>query len=142
MQTSLLPDVIQFIATKYGGEAEHPWLRAPAYIVFRHKDNKRIYAIAATVPMTKLGWKDESPVDVLTLKLGDPLLKDLLLEQEGIFPGLGFGELAWITIILDGTVALEDIKFYIDRSFRLTTSAKTRKVYSLSTMDGVHKTIT
>ena len=127
MQKSLLPDVIQFIAAKYGGEAERPWLRAPAYIVFRHKDNKRIYAIAVTVPLTKLGLKDESSVDILTLKVGDPLLKDLLLEQEGIFPGLGFGERAWITIFLDGTVALEDIKSYIDRSFLLTASAKTRK---------------
>ena len=125
MQTSLLPDVIQFIAAKYGGEAERPWLHAPAYIVFRHKDNKRIYAISATVPLTKLGLKDESSADILTLKVGDPLLKELLLEREGFFPGLGFGERAWITIVLDGTVALEEIKSYIGRSFRLTASKKT-----------------
>ena len=127
MQTSLLPDVIQFIAAKYGGEAEQPWLRAPAYIVFRHKDNQRIYAIAATVPLTKLGLKDESPIDVLTLKVGDLLLKDILQEQEGFFPGLGFGERAWITILLDGTVALEDIISHIDRSFLLTASHRSKK---------------
>ena len=127
MQTSLLPDVIQFIAAKYGGEAERPWLRAPAYIVFRHKDNQRIYAIAATVPLTKLGLKDESPIDVLTLKVGDLLLKDILQEQDGFFPGLGFGERAWITILLDGTVALEDIKSHSDRSFLLTASHRSKK---------------
>ncbi len=127
MQKSVLPDVIQFIAAKYGGEAERPWIRAPAYIVFRHKDNKRIYAIAATVPLTKLGLKDESSVGILTLKVGDPLLKDLLLNQEGFFPGIGFGDRNWVTIKLNGTCISDDVKSLIDRSFFLTASQKTRK---------------
>ncbi len=130
--TALTTEIFKYIKDRYNGEAERPWVRAPGYIVFRHQDNNRIYGVATTVPLTKLGIREESLVDVLTVKVGNPLLRELLLSQKGIFPGLGFGERNWITILLDGTVAWEDIISCIDRSFFLTASHKTRKAQTSS----------
>ena len=127
MHDTLLSRIVQYIRDHYGVEAERPWAKAPAYIVFWHKDQKRMFCIAATVPAAKLGMTGNDPVDILTVKVGDALLKDTLLQQEGIFPGLGLGQRNWITILLDGSVSMEDIQFFIDRSFWATASAKTRK---------------
>ena len=130
MKESFLPDMIRYLTAKYENEPERPWVRAPAYIVFRHRDNSRIYAILATVPASKLGIQAESTMDVLTVKVGDPLLREILLEREGFFPGLGFGQWAWVTIPLDGTVASEEMEALADRSFLLTASQKTKKRWS------------
>ena len=130
MQDTYQYDVIRYIASRYGGEAERPWVRAPAYIVFRHKENNRIYGILTSVPFSKLGGKSDLPIDVITLKVGDDLLRDMLIAQDGFYPGLGFGQRSWITVILDGTVSFDDIKVFIDRSFSITATAKTRKAIS------------
>ena len=70
------------------------------------------------------------PIDVITLKVGDDLLRDMLVAQDGFYPGLGFGQRSWITVLLDGTVPFDDIMFFIDRSFSVTATAKTRKTVS------------
>ncbi len=128
MNDSLLSEVSEYIRAQYNTEAERPWMRAPDYIVFRHRDNKRMFGVAVTVPFSRLGKHDETPVDIITLKVGDPLLRDILLRQEGIYPGLGFGQRDWITVILDGTVPWENVSAFIDRSFWTTASAKTQKI--------------
>ena len=79
------------------------------------------------MPPSKLGINNEKLVDIITLKVGDPLLKELLLQQEGIFQGLGFGQRDWVTILLNGTIPIEDIQSFIERSFRITASAKQKK---------------
>ena len=122
-----MSDVIQYIANHYGGEAERPWVRAPAYTVFRHRDNGRINGIITTAPLSRLGGTGDAPIDVITLKVGYALLRDMLIAQEGFYPGLGFGQRSWITILLAGSVPMEDIRFFIDRSFSFTASARTRK---------------
>ncbi|MBR2258506.1 MAG: MmcQ/YjbR family DNA-binding protein [Blautia sp.] len=130
MQNTYQHDVIRYIASRYGGEAERPWVRAPAYTVFRHKDNNRIYGILTSVPLSKLGGRGDTSIDIITLKAGDALLRDMLIAQDGVYPGLGFGQRSWITVLLDGTVPFDDIKFFIDRSFSITATAKTRKAIS------------
>ena len=47
MHDALLSRIVQYIRDQYGAEAERPWAKAPAYIVFRHKDQKRMFCIAA-----------------------------------------------------------------------------------------------
>ena len=130
MQDTYLNKVKQYIADQYGGVAERPWGRAPAYTVFRHKDNSRMYGIITTVPRSRLDGNDDKPVDIITLKVGDALLRDVLTAQKGIFPGLGFGERSWITVLLDGTVPIDDIFVFVDHSFSVTATAKMKKTVS------------
>ena len=67
-----------------------------------------------------------SRIDVLNIKLDDLFLRDILLQKEGILPGYHLSRGNWISILLDGTVALPEILDLIDISFRTTASKQQR----------------
>ncbi len=123
---SIRDEVEEYIRGTYAGEAEHPWMRYPDYIVFRHGDNRKWYALIMNIPRSRLGLPDDAPADVLNVKLGDLMLRDFLLKREGFFPGWHIARGNWISVLLDGTVAREEIFGLIDASFRVTASAGTR----------------
>ena len=74
--------VFSYVRKKYNSEIEYPWLRFPNYAVFRHQDNKKWFGIVMDLPRVKLGLPGEDAVDVQNVKLSDPLLVDLLIQQE------------------------------------------------------------
>lgn len=119
--------VIEYIQKEYHCEIEYLWMRFPTYGVFRHEDNKKWFGLLMDVPRSKLGLSGDEPVDVLNVKLGDLLLRDLLIQREGFLPGYHISRGNWISILLDGTVSMDEIRGLIDTSYRVTASAKTRK---------------
>ena len=124
---SLRNDVIEYIRKSYECDIEYPWMRYPEYGVFRHKDNQKWYALMMDVPRSKLGLSGNDVVDVLNLKLADFLTRDFLIQRDGFFPGYHISRGNWITVLLDGTVELEEICHLIDVSYKVTASAKTKK---------------
>ena len=120
-------DVEEYIQKEYHGKIEYPWIRFPSYGVFRHADNQKWYALIMDLDYSRLGLSRDGIVDVLNVKLGDLLLRDLLLQQEGILPGYHISRSNWISILLDGTVPLNQICSLIDTSYVVTASAKTKK---------------
>ena len=123
----LRENVIGYIRGKYHHEIEYPWMRFPSYGVFRHPDNQKWYALMMDIPRSRLGLPCDDPVDVLNVKLNDLLLRDILIRREGFFPGYHISKGNWISILLDGTVAFEEICSLIDTSYQAAASAKTRK---------------
>ncbi|MCR5371429.1 MAG: MmcQ/YjbR family DNA-binding protein [Clostridium sp.] len=138
-------ELFHYIRQKYKAEPEYLWRRFPNYAVFRHKDNRKWFAIVMDVPAQKLGLSAGTPVfpesdagfsgmivraseriDVLNVKLDDLFLRDILLQKEGILPGYHLNRGNWISILLDGTVPEEEIQDLIDLSFRVTASKKAR----------------
>ena len=48
----------KFISATYHADAEFPWVKYPNYIVFRHRNNQKWFALVLEVPKEKLGlWK-------------------------------------------------------------------------------------
>lgn len=127
MGESFRADVCGYVKEKYGSEPEHLWASFPDYVVFRHGDNRKWYAAVMDVPGDRLGLSTGARVDLLNVKMDDPLLPDLLTQQPGILRGYHFSRGSWISIVLDGTVPMEQIRGLIDISFRATASAKTRQ---------------
>lgn len=121
---SLKKQVFEYIKAAYGGEEEHPWIKFPDYAVFRHGDNKKWYALVMNISKSKLGFEDDTNVDIINLKLDDLLLRDYLINQEGILRGYHISRGNWISVLLDGTVPLERITGLIDISFRVTASVR------------------
>lgn len=135
-------DIIDYIHDKYGTEIEYLWMRYPSYGVFRHADNQKWYAIIMDVSKSKLGLPGgntvglpsvntgslpgDNTVEILNVKLSDPLLRDFLVQREGFLPGYHISRGNWISILLDGTVSIEEICGLIDASFKATASAKTK----------------
>ena len=118
-------DIFEYVKKKYNIGPDYPFKssRTPiAYPVLRHEDNRKIFALFMDVPKSKLGLEGENRVDVVNVKLGDPLLADMLSQQAGYFHGYHISRGSWISILLDGTVPFEDICRWIDESYVVTAS--------------------
>ena len=120
-------ELFAHIKKKYRTDPEYLWMRFPGYAVFRHTDNDKLFAMVMDVPKVKLGLAGEAVVDILNVKMGSPLLADLLIQQEGYLRGWHIRGGNWVSVLLDGTVPFEDICRWIDESYMVTASAKTRQ---------------
>ena len=58
--------------------------------VMRHPDTRKWFAIIMDVPKDKLGLTGQQRVDVINVKLSDPLLVDVVTRQDGYFKGYHF----------------------------------------------------
>ncbi len=124
---SLRDRVFTYVTTRYHSQIEYLWVRFPNYAVFRHEDNQKWYGLVMDVPGTRLGLNRSEILDILDVKLDDPLLRDLLLKEEGCFPGYHLSRGSWISVLLDGTVPLDTVCRLIDRSFAATASARQKQ---------------
>ena len=121
--------VFDYVKDKYGSEIEYLWARYPSYAIFRHNDNNKWYGIVMDIPRVKLGLDGDEKVDILNVKCDDVLLKDMLLQVDGYYPAYHQSKGNWITILLDGSVPLEDICGFIDLSFKATASKAKKQVF-------------
>lgn len=115
-------DIIKYVKKKYKSRPEQLWARFPEYTVFRHADNQKWFGIIMDVTADKLGLPGTERTDILNVKLGDPLLADILTSQEGYFRGYHSGKGNWVSILLDGTVPFDEICLQIDVSYIATAS--------------------
>lgn len=120
-------DIFQYVKKKYGVEPDYPLPAAPGFPVLRHEDNRKWFALMMDVPGEKLGLHGAGRVDVVNVKLSDPLLVDMLTQQDGYFPGYHISRGNWISILLDGTVPLDEICRWVDESYAVTASKRTRQ---------------
>ena len=65
--------VFKYIKKEYGVEPDYPWGKYPSNAVFRHEDNKKWFALVMTVSKDKLGLSGTDDVDVINVKLDDPV---------------------------------------------------------------------
>ena len=119
-------DLERLISDNYGAEAEYPWLKYPNYAVFRHKSNRKWFALVADVPKNKLGLPETGILDVVNFKCS-PLLIGSLLGERGFFPAYHMSKENWITVALDGSVSDEQIKALLDWSYDATAPTVRKK---------------
>ena len=118
--------VFDYISKKYHVSPEFLWKRYPDYAVFRHEDNKKWFALVMDVRREKLGLPGDGWVDIVNVKVDDPMYADILVRQEGFFRGYHISRGNWISILLDGTVPLENVCGMIDTGY-LVTASKQKK---------------
>lgn len=117
--STLIKDVFDYAANTYGVEPDYPFSTAPTYAVLRHLSNRKWFALIGDVRRDRLGLSGEGKVDIINVKC-DPILSGSLLMQEGYYPAYHMNHESWITILLDGTVPLEEICQFLDLSYKLT----------------------
>lgn len=126
---SIRDDVTKYIKKKYKASPEYLWKRYPDYAVFRHDDNRKWFCIVMDVDKDKLGLPGTDRVDIIDVKIDDLMLRDILLQQRGYLPGYHMNKGSWITILLDGSVNLQEVCNMIDASFEMTASAKKKQKF-------------
>lgn len=117
--------VFEWVKQQYGTAPEYLWMAHPNYAVLRNESGKW-YAAIMDIPKHKLGLSGSEKVDVLNVKC-DPLLIGSFCLQAGFLPAYHMNKNHWISILLDDTVADDEIKSLIDMSHTRTQPKKRRK---------------
>ena len=125
--SSIREKIYGYVKKKYGTEPEYLWRRFPDYAVFRHEDNRKWYGLIMDVPLKNLGLPGEGRTDILNVRVDDLLFADMLLQRKGYLHGYHLNRGNWISILLDGTVPMKEIREMIDLSYQVTASSRKRQ---------------
>jgi len=117
--------ILAYAKKTYKTVPDAPFRTAPSYDVLRHAGTRKWYALFMDVPREKLGLPGSEYVDILNIKC-DPVLSGSLRTGKGFFPAYHMNRESWLTILLDGTVAAEDIFPLLDMSYELTKKKSKR----------------
>lgn len=116
----MIQKVLSYIQETYDIQPEYPWASTPDYAVFRHKHNKKWFAVLIPGLLPKcLGLSSEGTVDILNLKC-DPKLSGSVKDGRNVFPGYHLNKEHWISAVLSGGLDLEELTVLIDVSYQLT----------------------
>ncbi len=126
----------EWIALTYNVDPEFPWESSPESAVFRHRENRKWFALVMKVSRGKLGLAESGMVDILNVKVG-PLLAGSLREEPGIFPAYHMNKAHWITLTLDGAVEADRLKPLVDISFELTAPRAKGRGAALASMRNI-----
>ncbi len=120
---NLKEELLAYAQKKYKTEPDYPFRTFPTCAALRHTDNKKIYGMFMDIQRKKLGLSEnpDQYVDIFNIKI-DPDLKMILVGQKGIQPAYHMHAGSWITILLDGSVSMEQILPLLDMSYDLTSS--------------------
>ena len=116
-------DLGTYIERTYGVIGECLFAKDPATCVFRHKGNRKWFAIIMHIPKQKLGLTDAGSMDVVNFKC-DPRLIGSFREEKGIYPAYHMSKAHWLTVALDDSVPKETLYFLLQMSFDLTGGTK------------------
>lgn len=111
--------VIKYIKEKYNDEFEYLWEKFPEFAITRNKTNKKWYCLLGTVDKSKLDKQFEGKVEIIDLRL-EPEEVDKIVDDKKYYRGYHMNKKHWITIILDGSVNIEEIYNLIDISYNLS----------------------
>ena len=110
-------ELIRYVAERYSTDAEYPW--ADENFIFRHRGNRKWFAVAMRVPYSKLGIDREGTADIVDLKCG-PLLMGAYRGLPGVLPGYHMNKEHWLTVLLDGSADDDLVKELLEISFAMT----------------------
>ena len=113
------PELAAHLTDTYSAAGEQLFAKYPSFQVFRHHGSKKWFAVIMDIPRKNLKLSGEGEISVVNLKC-DTRLIGSFREEPGIFPGWHMNKAHWLTVVLDGTVEDEKIKFLVDMSYELT----------------------
>lgn len=116
---SIRKEIETLLADCYSTEPDYPWGQETPYAVYRHRHNRKWFALVMTVPRAVLGLSGDGEAEILNVKC-DPILLIALCREPGFMPGYHMNHHLWLTILLDGTVSVERIHSLLDMSYDLT----------------------
>lgn len=119
VKQDLRKQITDIIQNQYGALPEYLWSKYPTHCIFRHTSNKKWFAIIMQVEGNKLGLKNNQLQNIINVKC-DAYLISTLHRNKGFLPAYHMNKNTWMSILLDGTVKLEDIIKLVDLSYEMT----------------------
>ena len=110
-------ELLSYAKAKYDSDPEFLWEDDDS-AVLRRKDNRKWYAIFMNVKRDRFGLEGERLIPVLNvrIKVED---KEMIVDNNGIFPAYHMNKNHWISILLDGREETARIEKLLDDSYVL-----------------------
>ena len=126
-KSNLRDRVTKYISDQYGVDPEFPWDGDDTSAVFRHRENKKWFALIMEVRRELLGLSGKERVACMNLKIDDVILHDMLVHEDGILPAYHMNKQHWVTVLLDGTVGFDRVTGLLQVSFEATRPKRRKK---------------
>ncbi len=110
-------ELTEYIALRFGAEPEYPW--DDENCIFRHRENRKWFAVLLRVGWRRLGIDRDGIAAVLNLKC-PPQMQGAYLAQPGFLPAYHMNKEHWLSALLDGSAEDEAIRELLELSFLLT----------------------
>ena len=129
MKNKTMREQVESYAKKqYHVEPEQLPFNHEDYAILRHTDSGKWFAVFIVKYCKEFGLDGDGDAEIVSLKIRDSLLADILVQQPGYLRGYPSVKWNWVSVVLDGTVPFEDICQWLDESFNATVSkAKNQK---------------
>lgn len=108
--------IAAYVQQTYQCRLEHLWPDAPENAIWRRQDNAKWFGAVLTVPKNKLGYAENTPVEIIDLHAA-PEQVAAYITRKHYYPGWHMNKKHWYTIILDNSLPTEEICKRIDESF-------------------------
>lgn len=113
-------NIFNFVQERYDIKPDYPWGKFSNYAALRHKDDGKWFGLIMDISKNKLGMESSEVVDVLNVKVRKEFIGPLR-EKENIYPAYHMDKNNWVSIVLDFTKNLDDIKDLIAESYELSS---------------------
>lgn len=113
--------IVAYIKKKYARTPEYMWARSPDDAIWRRADNEKWFAGLFHVRESRLkpGAGDDR-IEILNLRCM-PVVAEMIVDKQKIFPGWHMNKRHWITIVLDGRMDIRQIYSLVDNSYTLAS---------------------
>lgn len=110
--------VREYLWKAYGVRPEFLWEKFPNNAVLRHPGTGKWFGTLISLPRSRLKLSGSGAVEIINLKCG-PHLTGALIDGRRYLPAYHMNKEHWVAVLLDGTVATEEICRLADLSFAL-----------------------
>ena len=110
-------EVIEHVRSTYGDELEFLWKKSKS-AVWRRKDNNKWYGVMLSITKRQLGLRGDDLIEIIELR-NRPEGLEGVVYHEYYFPGYHMNKKHWLTIILDDSADLDEIRQRIAKSYQL-----------------------
>ncbi len=119
MYSAMVTELLGCIKAQYGAEPEFLWASSPDSAAIRNARNRKWFAaLMLDMPRKTLGLEGEGRVDIINLKC-DPLMRGSVTDGRRILPGYHMNKEHWISVLLDGSVPMDEVCQLVDLSYAI-----------------------
>ena len=115
-----------YIREAYDTEPDYPWEKQSSYAVYRHRGNRKWFAVVLDIPGVKLELQSREQISIVNLKCEERLMGSFL-GRPGIYPAYHMNKANWLSLALDGSADNDDIKLLLSLSHSLTAPSPRTK---------------
>lgn len=120
--------ILKQIESQYHAIIEHPWQKYPDDVTAKEPLSGKWFAVFMQVRGDQIGLLSSNLIPIMNVK-AEPDFIHILENSEGFAPAYHMNKEHWITVRLDGSIAMEQVMRLIRESYEMLCNTPTRRIY-------------